>query len=114
MPSDLGTAQVGTYGVGRTFSGDIFLAISTAPHPKEQVEGDNVKIGRTVQTYQVDVVKNESIDTFFQAAAEATEEAILNSLVGGRDGMVALDGGVIKGLPVERVKELLSKYSVPV
>lgn len=110
----VGTAQVGTHGVGRTFSGDIFLAVSTAPHPKEQVVGDNVKIGRTIQTYQIDVVKNESIDAFFEAAAEATEEAILNSMVGGREGMVGLDGLEIKGLPVERVKELLSQHKAPI
>ncbi|KAF2155987.1 DmpA/ArgJ-like protein [Myriangium duriaei CBS 260.36] len=109
----VGVAQVGTYGIGRTFSGDIFLAVSTAEHPIEQLTGENVTIGKTTETYKVDVVKNESIDAYFEAVAEATEEAILNSMVGARDGMAGMDGGFVEGLPVDRVRELLSKYRAP-
>lgn len=110
----VGVAQVSTYGVGRTFSGDIYLAISTAEHEAEQLRNKEGKIGRTTETYTVDVVKNESIDAYFEAVAEATEEAILNSMVGARDGMVGLDGTVIEGLPVDRIKELLARYRVEV
>ena len=68
-----------------------------------------------MQTYSaVEVVKNESIDVFFGAVAEATEEAILNSLVGARDGMSGHDGVHLPGFPVERVKELLAKHLVKV
>ncbi|PSK51610.1 hypothetical protein B9Z65_2877 [Elsinoe australis] len=110
----VGVAQVSTYGVGRTFSGDIYLAISTAEHEAEQLRNKEGKIGRTTETYTVDVVKNESIDAYFEAVAEATEEAILNSMVGARDGMVGLDGTLIEGLPVDRIKELLARYRVEV
>ena len=108
-----GLALCSSYGSGRTFSGDIFLALSTASHPSEQVQSAD-RIGKTVETYSVEVVKNESIDCFFEATVEATEEAILNSNVGARDGVVCLDGSVIEGLPVERVKQLLKQHLVKI
>ncbi|KAK4962121.1 hypothetical protein LTR28_004769 [Elasticomyces elasticus] len=112
----VGLAQVGGHGIGRTFSGDIFLALSTAEHPPEQLsEGTKMQRINPTETYKVDVVKNEAVDLFFHAASEATEEAILNSLVGARKGMRGIKGGyVAEGLPVERVRELLRKYMVVV
>lgn len=109
-----GLAQVGSYGVGRTHSGDLFLAVSTAEHPSEHLEGVGIRHLNATQTYSVEVVKNESIDPYFYAVAEATEEAILNSLVGSRDGCVSTDGTKIPGLPVDKVKELLRKHLVTV
>lgn len=106
-----GLAQVGTYGIGKTFSGDIFLAVSTAEHGPEQL--DNFSTPRPIETYQTEVIKNESIDAFFVACAEAVEEAILNSMVAAADGTVATDGTKIEGLPVQRVKQLLEKHLVP-
>ena len=112
----VGLAQVGSYGIGRTFSGDIFLALSTAEHGPEQLEG--VPMGtphtRPTQTYSTEVVKNECIDTYFYACAEAVEEAVLNSMVGGRDGTVSMDGTRVEGIPVDRVRDLLSQYMVKV
>lgn len=55
-----GLAQVGGHGIGRTFSGDIFLALSTADHPKEQLEGVKMGAINPTQTYGIQVVKNES------------------------------------------------------
>jgi D-aminopeptidase len=63
-----------------------------------------------VETFKAETARNESIDTLFYAVAEATEEAILNALVGARDGLTGFGGRRVEGLPVERVKELLSKY----
>ncbi|KAJ9618461.1 hypothetical protein H2203_009058 [Taxawa tesnikishii (nom. ined.)] len=114
-PQDpLGRNSVGSYGVGRTHSGDLFLAVSTAEHPSEHLEGVGIRHLNATQTYSVEVVKNESIDPYFYAVAEATEEAILNSLVGSRDGCVSTDGTKIPGLPVDKVKELLRKHLVTV
>ena len=108
----VGLTQVGSYGVGRTFSGDIFLALSTAKHGPEQLE--NIALGtpirRPTQTYESATVKNECIDSYFYACAEAVEEAILNSMCGGKDGTVAMDGTVVDGLPVDRVRMLLERY----
>lgn len=109
----VGLAAVGGHGVGRTFSGDIFLALSTAEHGPEQIDGPLNRL-RATQTYTAEVVKNESIDAYFLACAEAVEEAILNSIVRGRDGVVTMDGKQIEGLPVEKVKGILSQYLVKV
>ena len=65
-----------------------------------------------IQTNSIQVIKNESINGLFRAASEATEEAILNSLVGARDGMTGQMR--LEGLPVERVRELLEEYLVVV
>ncbi|KAF4554196.1 Hypothetical protein D9617_5g070730 [Elsinoe fawcettii] len=110
----IGAAQVSGHAVGRTHSGDIFLAVSTAEYEGELLRSKEGKIGKTTETYSTEVLKNESIDAYFEAAAEASEEAILNSMVGARDGMLALDGSFIDGLPVDRVKELLAKHMVVV
>ena len=48
----------------------------------------------------------------FRAASEATEEAILNSIVGGREGRRGFNGVELRGLPVERVRELVARWRV--
>lgn len=109
----VGLGQVGSYGIGRTHSGDIFLAISTAEQGPEQLEGSKMRHMNPTQTYTKEVVKNESIDPFFYACAEAVEEAILNSLVGGRPGVVGMDENTkVAGFPVERVKQILEQHLV--
>ncbi|KXT13481.1 hypothetical protein AC579_8641 [Pseudocercospora musae] len=108
----VGLAQVGGHGVGRTFSGDIFLAVSTAEQGPQQLEGAEMRHMNPTQTYAAKVVKNESIDPYFYAASEATEEAILNSMLGGSPGVVGMDGTKVDGFPVERVRELLKKHLV--
>lgn len=66
---------------------------------------------RGVEVQSVETVVHGSIDALFVAAAEATEEAILNSMCQAED-FVAHDGTVHKALDTERVKELLQKYRV--
>ncbi|KAK5110943.1 hypothetical protein LTR62_005481 [Meristemomyces frigidus] len=109
-----GLALVGGHAIGSNFSGDIFLALSTHEYGSEQVDVPLTAGLRPTQTYGTEVVKNESLEGLFQACAEATEEAILNSLVGGRWGTVGMDGRKIAGLPVERVRELIGRYCVKV
>ncbi|KAK4555003.1 hypothetical protein LTR86_007769 [Recurvomyces mirabilis] len=111
-----GLAQVGGHAIGSNFSGDIFLALSTAEYgPEQLLDGSSLRgTFKPIQTYPSETIKNESIDPFFIACAEATEEAILNSLVGGRPGTVGMDGSKIDGLPVKRVEELLRQYHVKV
>jgi L-aminopeptidase/D-esterase-like protein len=50
------------------------------------------------------------MDPLFFAAAYATEEAIVNSLVAAQD-MTGHKGVSIKAMPHERVRELLKKYN---
>jgi D-aminopeptidase len=110
----VGLTQVGGHGVGRNHSGDIVLAISTANKPNELNESKQVDGVCPVELNQIDIIKNESIDTMFRAASEATEEAILNSIVAGRAGRTGNQGYKLTGFPVERVKELLKKHMVVV
>ncbi|KAG9236812.1 peptidase family S58-domain-containing protein [Amylocarpus encephaloides] len=110
----VGLAQVGGHGVGRNFSGDIILALSTANKPNERVLSGQAYGIAKVETNQIGIIKNESIDTLFRAASEVTEEAILNSIIAGRDGRTGVKGRELPGLPIERAKELLAKYRVVV
>lgn len=108
----IGLAQVGGHGVGRNHSGDIILALSTANTPDERMSIPHVNgVGR-LETNHIEIIKNESIDTIFRAASEATEEAILNSMVAGRAGRDGFDGIHLDGFPVDFVKEMLLKYRV--
>lgn len=110
----IGLSQVGGHGTGRTHSGDIFLAVSTANKPNEIASSPHVDGIGKIEANVVETIKNESMDTIFRAASEATEEAILNSMVAGRNGRTGNGGLVLEGLPVEKVRELLRKYEVVV
>ena len=93
----LGIARTGGY--FSNGSGDYAVAFSTAP-------GVRVAHRSTAPTRTVTVLRDDAVSPLFQAAAEAAEEAILNSLfkavrTEGRDGHIA------EALPLERVKGLL-------
>ncbi len=80
-------------------SGDYAIAFSTA-------EGVRAADRSTERTRTVTLLRDDAVSPLFQAAAEAAEEAILNSLfkavrTEGKDRHVA------EALPLERVKDLL-------
>lgn len=110
----VGLALVGGHGIGRNHSGDIVLALSTANKPNELVATAQVMGVGPVETNQIEIIKNESVDAMFRAASEATEEAILNSMIAGRAGRTGYQGLHLPGLPIDKVKELLAKYRVQV
>ncbi len=110
----VGLAQVGGHGVGRNHSGDIILTLSTANKPNERVMTPQINGIGPVKTNQIEIIKNESIDTMFRAASEATEEAILNSIVADREGRTGFKGTSLNGFPVGLVKQLLAKYWVDI
>jgi D-aminopeptidase len=93
----LGIARTGGY--FSNGSGDYAIAFSAAP-------GVRVAHRGTAPTRTVTVLRDGAVSPLFQAAAEAAEEAILNSLfkavrVKGKDGHTA------EALPLDRVKALL-------
>jgi D-aminopeptidase len=93
----LGLARNGSYaGNG---SGDLFVAFSTA-------NAEAVR-DRTLNTAQF--VGNDAIDPLFRGTVEATEEAIVNALVAGRE-MHGQDGHYAIAIPHEALRELLRKY----
>lgn len=81
-------------------SGDIFIAFSTAnPAP---INSDKVRT--------VSVFPNEQIDPLFAATVQATEEAIINAMVGA-ETMTGADGHTVTALPHDRLRQVLKKYN---
>ncbi len=89
-------------------SGDYVIAFSTAPECRRR-RGESI--------HRVAELSNDSMSPLFQAVAEATEEAIYNSLF--RAATTRGFKGTVKALPLERTLELLrqagalSRYSAP-
>ena len=81
-------------------SGEIILAFSTAN-----------EIPRTTRKmiYHMKVLLDQRLDPVYEAAIEATEEAILNSLCMARD-MAGANDNFAPALPLARVKELLERW----
>ncbi|KAI5459261.1 peptidase family S58-domain-containing protein [Mariannaea sp. PMI_226] len=76
----VGLAKVGGY--GNNTSGDIFLAFSTAAKvPFEEVSAGKAVVDPWVPFPRgIEMLDNDSINGVFEAAADATEEAIYNAL----------------------------------
>jgi D-aminopeptidase len=95
--ASLGLARTGsTSGNG---SGDIFIAFSTANPRADAEPGPNT----------VKVVSNERISPLFSATVEATEEAIVNAMVGAKT-MTGIDGHTVVALPHDELEKVLKKY----
>lgn len=94
----IGVARTGGY--GRNSSGDIFLAFSTVT-PADNATG-------TLQTWQS--ISKDQMDELYIAAANATEEAIINAMVAAKD-MQGYNGNTIYALPHKRIQEILKKYN---
>jgi D-aminopeptidase len=94
----LGLARTGS--TAHNSSGDIAIAFSTAqavPFPG----GD--------QIVTVKMLSLARLDPLFDAAAEATEEAIVNSLTMARS-MTGLNGNTVHALPLDRLLDILARY----
>jgi D-aminopeptidase len=91
-----GLAWVG--GLGSNGSGDIFLAFSSANHISQHDKITDVRMLAPV-----------AMTSLFRAAAEATEEAILNALCMA-ETMTGRDGRVVHALPLDRLQEVMRRY----
>jgi L-aminopeptidase/D-esterase-like protein len=94
----LGLARTGS--VSGNGSGDIFIAFSTANPHADAEPGPN-----TIET-----VSNARISPLFSATVEATEEAIVNAMVGAKT-MTGIDGHTVIALPHEQLRQVLQKYN---
>ena len=81
-------------------SGDIFVAFSTA---NEEAAHSSSGVA------PLEMLAHRHLDPFFEAVIQATEEAVVNALVAGRD-MVGVNGRKVYGLPHDRLREALRKY----
>jgi len=91
-----GLAWVG--GIGSNGSGDIFLAFATGN-----------RVPRGVKIADVRMIAPDQITPLFQAAAEATEEAILNAMVAA-ETMTGYKGHSVHALPHDRLCAAMRKY----
>ena len=92
----LGLARTGSY--GHNGSGDIVLAFSTA---------QTMPAGKEV--HSIGFLPDDAMNRLFIAAADSTEEAIINSLLQAKT-MRGRDGRTRYALPVDRLVEILEKY----
>ncbi len=92
----LGMARTGA--VGHNGSGDIFLAFSTA---NERAFRRNAK-----PLQKLDSLSNAAMDPLFEATVEATEEAILDSII-ANETMVGRDGNTAIALPHDRLIQIM-------
>jgi L-aminopeptidase/D-esterase-like protein len=90
--ASFGVGRLG--GIARHGSGDLFLAFSTAG---QNLSGGNIQALRTVS-----FIPDEDIDPAFEAVVQATEEAILNSMIANAD-MTGRDGNFVPALPLAAV-----------
>src|SRR5260221_2667419 len=91
-----GLAWVG--GIGANGSGDIFLAFSTANH-----------IGQHDKISTLRMLAPDAMTSLFRAAAEATEEAILNALTAA-ETMTGREGRTIHALPLDRLQAVMRQH----
>ena len=95
----LGVARGG--GGGENSSGDIFLAFATGNR--------GMQVGDAALTATIQMLSDDHISELFWATIEATEEAILNSLVAA-ETMVGRDGITFHALPHDRLVEVMRRY----
>lgn len=99
----LGVARVG--GGGENSSGDLFIAFSTGNRGRMSL----YKMAGGPDPFDVTMLPDAGISALFWAAIEATEEAILNALVGAQT-MVGRDGITAHALDHALLVETMSRY----
>jgi D-aminopeptidase len=97
----LGLARTGS--TSGNSSGDLFIAFSTA---------NVIPLRGSEKELQIRFLTTDHVDPLFRATVEATEEAILNSLLMGKT-MEGVDGRVAYGIDYERLAVIMAKYGRP-
>lgn len=87
-------------GRGGNSSGDIFIAFSTA----------NPEVSKNEGIAHLEMLPNDRITPLFEAAAAATEEAIVNALIAG-ETMEGVNGNKVYAIPHDRLISVMKKYN---
>ncbi len=93
----LGLARTGS--IASNGSGDIFIAFSTA----------NADANQATSGASLTMVANEDTAPLFSATVQATEEAIINALVAGRD-MTGNAGNTVKAIDHGELQKVLREH----
>jgi D-aminopeptidase len=96
----MGLARTG--GIASNGSGDYVIAFSTDSLLRIPLNGPGI--------LQQHVLNNNGMSPLFMAAIEATEEAIVNSLLAA-ETMKGKNGNTIQALPQDQLREILKKYN---
>jgi D-aminopeptidase len=94
----LGLGRLGS--ISGNGSGDIFIAFSTA----------NAGAGMAQKSANVQTLANGQMDSLFEAAVQATEEAVVNAMIAAKT-MTGINGHTVEALPHDRLREVLKKYN---
>jgi D-aminopeptidase len=94
----LGLGRLGS--ISGNGSGDIFIAFSTA----------NAGAGLAQKSANVQTLANGQMDPLFEAAVQATEEAVVNAMIAAKT-MTGINGHTVEALPHDRLREVLKKYN---
>ena len=106
-------AKRASIGIGRTgtpgghYSGDIFLAFSTA---------NDVGLPRTSSkqpaTYELDYVNDHYFDNIYAAVVQAIEEAVINAMIAA-EAMTTVKptGYTLEAIDHERLKEIMRQHN---
>ena len=93
----LGLGRVGS--IARNGSGDIFIAFSTANKTSSSSKVSN----------NISMLQNDHINPVFQATVEATEEAIINALIAGKD-MTGHLGRTVEAIDHQLLMNILKNH----
>ncbi len=93
----IGLARVGS--VAHNGSGDLFLAFST---------GNHIYAGAKAPL-ETRMLPHVQMNTVFEAACEAVEEAILNAITAA-ETTVGFKGRVAQALPLDQLQAVMKKY----
>ena len=99
-------ARRATMGLARTGStsgngsGDIFIAFSTG----------NPGAAAATDAAPVAMLPNDKLNPVFEAAVQATEEAVVNAMAAA-ETMTGVSGHTVTALPHDRLREVLRKYN---
>lgn len=97
----MGLGRLGSWAANQ--SGDLFLAFSTA-NPGVATDASTAGLAK------VDMLGNDSLNPFFLATIQATEEAVINAMLAAPAVFTGADGLRVPGLPGPRVVEILRRY----
>jgi L-aminopeptidase/D-esterase-like protein len=91
-----------TGGMANNLSSEIFLAFSTA----------NPDIAKNdVAVSQVSMLSNVGMDRLIDAAAYATEEAIINAVIAA-ETMTGFEGRTVTAIPHDQLQDVLRRHNV--
>jgi D-aminopeptidase len=94
----MGLAQTGA--ISKTESGDIILAFSTA----NRIDQEEKASFRRIR-----VINDFRMTPLYQAAVEATQEAILNALTSAQT-TIGRDGNTAYGIPLDQIERIMQKH----